>query len=461
MKITDTIQYVGVNDHQIDLFEGQYHVPNGMAYNSYLILDEKTAVMDSVDAHFTSEWLSGLEGKLGKKGPDYLIIQHMEPDHAGSIRAFTGRFPDTIVVSNQKAFAMMDQFFDFPDGQKRQTVKNGDSLCLGKHTLNFLFAPMVHWPEVMVTYESSEKVLFSADGFGKFGANDISEPWDEEARRYYIGIVGKYGAQVQRLLKEASKLDIQIICPLHGPVLSDAIGHAVSLYDQWSSYRPETEGIVIAYTSVYGHTQEAALLLADELRACGCEALEIFDLARCDQAEAVAKAFQYSTLVFATTTYNADIFPFMRDFVIHLEERGFCGRRVGIIENGSWAPNAARTIKEMLKSCKNLEFAEPVVTLRSAMKDAERAKIRELASSLLNPGKGSAEESEALDTKAVEETAKSSSVPAASQKEDKPAKLRYVCSFCGYVYPGEELPADYVCPISKHKADAFRLIPES
>ena len=381
MKITDTIKYVGVNDHQVDLFEGQYKVPNGMSYNSYVILDEKIAVMDTVDANFTHEWLDNIQKVLGDRKPDYLIVQHMEPDHAANIANFLKAYPDTIVVSNKKAFAMMQNFFDLDLEGHQIIVDNGGTLSLGKHDLTFVFAPMVHWPEVMVTYDSTEKVLFSADGFGKFGALDAEEPWDDEARRYYIGIVGKYGVQVQNLLKVAAALDIQTICPLHGPVLTEDLGHYISLYDTWSSYTPEDDGIVIAYTSVYGNTKKAVGYLAEQLRADGCAKVAVNDLARCDMAEAVEDAFRYGKLVLATTTYNGSIFPFMRDFIDHLTERGYQKRTVAFIENGSWAPTAARNMAKMFENSKDIEQVG-TVTIRSAMTDENKAQLDALAKEL-------------------------------------------------------------------------------
>ncbi len=373
MEITKDIRYVGVNDHEIDLFEGQYTVPKGMAYNSYVILDEKVAVMDTVDARFTHEWLDHVEAALGERQPDYLIVQHMEPDHSGSIVSFTQRYPQATVVSSAKAFAMMQQFFGKSFEERAQTIAEGSTLSLGRHELHFVAAPMVHWPEVMVTYDSCDKVLFSADGFGKFGALDAEEDWADEARRYYIGIVGKYGAQVQNLLKKAAALEIGIICPLHGPVLRENLGYYLNLYQTWSSYEPESEGIVIAYTSVYGNTRRAVEKLAVRLRANGCPKVIVTDLARCDMAQAVADAFRYQKLVLATTTYNAGIFPAMRSFIEHLTERGFQKRTVALVENGSWAPLAAKTMRQMLEGCKNLTLAEPVVTLHSAL-DGESGK---------------------------------------------------------------------------------------
>lgn len=381
-NITQDIKYVGVNDHQVDLFEGQYVVPNGMAYNSYVILDEKTAVMDTVDIHFTKEWMDNVASVLNGRKPDYLIIQHMEPDHAGNIANFMKTYPDTKIVSSGKSFVMMKNFFGEDYEDRRIAVDEGDTLSLGKHTLTFVTAPMVHWPEVIVTYDSCDKVLFSADGFGKFGALDVDEEWDCEARRYYIGIVGKYGAQVQRLLKKAAGLDISIICPTHGPVLTENLGHYLNLYDIWSSYRVESEGIVIAYTSVYGHTKEAVELLANKLRENCCPKVVVTDLARDDMAEAVEDAFRYGKLVLATTTYNADIFPFMRTFIEHLTERGYQNRTVALMENGSWAPQAAKTMKGMLEGAKNITFAENTVHIMSALNDESRAQIEKLANEL-------------------------------------------------------------------------------
>lgn len=382
MKITNDIKYVGVNDHEIDLFEGQYVVENGMAYNSYVIMDEKIAVMDTVDARFTHEWLDNIENIIGSRQPDYLVIQHMEPDHSANIANFMNVYQNTKIVSTEKAFAMMRQFFGTDFEGRKIVVGEGDTLSLGKHNLTFVLAPMVHWPEVMVTYDSADKVLFSADGFGKFGALDVEEDWACEARRYYIGIVGKYGVQVQNLLKKASGLDIQIICPLHGPVLTENLGYYLNLYQTWSSYAAETEGIVIAYTSVYGHTKKAVETLADKLLKEGCPKVVVHDLARCDIAEAVEDAFRYSKLVLATTTYNADIFPFMREFIHHLTERNFQNRVIGLMENGSWAPLAAKTMKQMLAGCKNLTFAENVVHIKSALNEESAGQLEALAAEL-------------------------------------------------------------------------------
>ncbi|MDY2629420.1 MAG: flavin reductase [Lachnospiraceae bacterium] len=382
MEITNDIKYVGVNDHDVDLFEGQYVVENGMAYNSYVIMDEKIAVMDTVDQHFTHEWLDNIQNVLGSRRPDYLIIQHMEPDHAANIANFMNVYTDTTIVSSAKAFVMMKQFFGTDFADRQIVIKEGDTLCLGKHTLAFVAAPMVHWPEVMVTYDTCDKVLFSADGFGKFGALDVEEDWACEARRYYIGIVGKYGKQVQNLLKKAATLDIQIICPLHGPVLTENLGYYLNLYNIWSSYAVEDEGIVIAYTSVYGHTKKAVEILADKLRAKGCPKVSVFDLARDDMAEAVEDAFRYSKLVLATTTYNAGIFPFMRDFIEHLTERDFQNRTVAFIENGSWAPLAAKVMKQMFEGSKKLTFTDTTVTIKSALSEESSAQLEDMANEL-------------------------------------------------------------------------------
>lgn len=382
MKITDSIKYVGVNDHQVDLFEGQYRVPNGMSYNSYVILDNKVAVMDTVDASFTHEWLDNIEQVLGGRKPDYLIVQHMEPDHAANVANFLKVYPDTTVVANAKAFGMIRNFFELDlEGQKLE-VENGGTLSLGKHNLTFVFAPMVHWPEVMVTYDSTDKVLFSADGFGKFGALDVAEDWDDEARRYFIGIVGKYGPQVQKLLKVAGTLDIQVICPLHGPVLTENLGHYIGLYDTWSSYTPETEGIVIAYTSVYGHTRKAIDLLADKLRSKGCPKVVVYDLARDDMSLALSDAFRYSKLVLATTTYNASIYPFMNDYITRLAEHNFQNRTVGLIENGSWAPLAAKVMKEMLSKCRKINWLDTTVKILSAVKQENKDQLEAMANEL-------------------------------------------------------------------------------
>lgn len=382
MKITDTIKYVGVNDHKVDLFEGQYPVANGMAYNSYVILDEKIAVMDTVDANFTHEWLDNLEQVLDGRKPDYLIVQHMEPDHAANVANFLKVYPDTTVVANVKTFQMIYNFFGLTlEGQKLE-VTNGGTLSLGNHQLTFVFAPMVHWPEVMVTYDSTDKVLFSADGFGKFGALDVEEDWDDEARRYFIGIVGKYGTQVQSLLKVAATLDIRIICPLHGPVLSEDLGHYIGLYDTWSSYTPEEEGIVIAYTSVYGHTKKAVDLLADKLRSKGCPKVVVYDLARDDMSLALSDAFRYSKLILATTTYNASIYPFMHDYISRLVEHNFQNRTVGLIENASWAPLAAKVMREMMAKCKKINWLDTTVKILSAINQDNQDQLETMADEL-------------------------------------------------------------------------------
>lgn len=382
MFVTEDIRYIGVNDHDVDLFEGQYTVENGMSYNSYVILDEKVAVMDTVDAHFGVEWLQNLETELNGRRPDYLVVQHMEPDHSANIAVFMETYPEAQIVSSAKAFVMMQQFFgtDFPE--RKVVVGEGSTLKLGRHTLTFVTAPMVHWPEVIVTYDSTDKVLFSADGFGKFGALDVEEDWADEARRYYIGIVGKYGAQVQALLKKAAALDIAIICPLHGPVLNENLGYYLDKYNTWSSYAVEDEGVVIAYTSVYGHTKEAVEELAEKLNQRGCPNVVVADLARCDMAEVVADAFRYSELVLATTTYNATIFPHMQNFINHLTARNYQGRTVGMIENGAWAPMAAKVMKKMLETSKNLTYTDTTVTVKCALNDASRAQIDALADEL-------------------------------------------------------------------------------
>ena len=381
MTITNDIKYIGVNDHEVDLFEGQYVVPNGMAYNSYVILDEKIAVMDTVDKNFGEKWLQNLAAVLDGRKPDYLVVQHMEPDHSANIDVFLKAYPEATVVSSAKAFAMMKNFFGTDYADRRVVVGEGDTLSLGKHTLTFVTAPMVHWPEVIVTYDSYDKVLFSADGFGKFGALDVEEDWACEARRYYIGIVGKYGAQVQALLKKAATLDIQTICPLHGPVLTENLGYYINLYDIWSSYQVESEGVVIAYTSIYGNTKAAAELLAKKLEEKG-QKVALNDLARCDMAEAVEDAFRYGKLVLATTTYNGDIFPFMKEFIHHLTERSYQNRTIGLMENGSWAPVAARIMKGMFEKSKNITFTENNVKILSALSDDSRAQIDALAEEL-------------------------------------------------------------------------------
>jgi len=382
MTITKDIRYIGVNDHQVDLFEGQYVVPGGMSYNSYAIIDEKIAIMDTVDQNFTDEWMHNIEAVLEGRKPDYLVVHHMEPDHSANIHAFLTAYPEATVVSSAKAFTMMKQFFGTDYADRRVVVGEGSTLCLGKHTLTFVTAPMVHWPEVIVSYDSCDKVLFSADGFGKFGALDTEEDWACEARRYYIGIVGKYGAQTQALLKKAAGLDIAVICPLHGPVLTENLGYYINLYDIWSSYRPEDEGVLIAYTSIYGHTKAAVELLARKLEEKGCPKVAVADLARDDMAEAVEDAFRYSKLVLATTTYNGDVFPFMKEFIHHLTERNYQNRTVAFVENGSWAPVAAKVMAKMLEGSKNLTIAENSVKIFSALSDESRTQIEALADEL-------------------------------------------------------------------------------
>lgn len=383
MFITNDIKYVGVNDHEIDLFEGQFTVPNGMAYNSYVITDEKTAVMDTVDARFTAEWLGNIESVLGGRKPDYLVVQHMEPDHSANIVNFLTAYPEATVIANSKTLTMMKNFFDYDFDGKVQLVEDGSSISLGRHELTFVFAPMVHWPEVMFTYDKADKVLFTADGFGKFGALDADEEWDCEARRYYFGIVGKYGAQVQSVIKKAAALDINFICPLHGPVLSEDLGHYIEKYDIWSSYKPESEGVMIAYTSVYGHTKKAVEHLADMLRAKGCPKVVVTDLAREDIAEAIEDAFRYGKLVLATTTYNSDIFPFMKHFIDGLTERGYRNRTIGLIENGSWAPVAAKVMRDKFASSKNITILETTVRIKSTLNAESEAQLAQLADELL------------------------------------------------------------------------------
>ena len=382
MEVTKDIIYIGVNDHKVDLFEGQYVVPNGMAYNSYVILDEKTAVMDTVDAHFGEEWLANLEQALGGRKPDYLVVQHMEPDHSANIAKFAEKYPEAQIVGNAKTFTMVKNFFGTDYADRRVVVKDGESLSLGAHELTFVFAPMVHWPEVMVTYDAKDKVLFSADGFGKFGALDVDEDWACEARRYYFGIVGKYGMQVQNLLKKAAALDIQIICPLHSPVLTENLGYYIGLYDTWSAYKPESEGVFVAYASVYGNTKAAAELLAEKLREKGCPKVTVADLAREDMAECVEDAFRYDTLVLASCTYNGGVFPPMREFILDLTERGYRNRRVALIENGSWAATAAKVMEKMLEGSKDITFAENRVSIKSALDAASTAQVEALADEL-------------------------------------------------------------------------------
>ena len=383
MTITKDIRYIGVNDHTIDLFEGQYVVPNGMSYNSYAIMDEKVAIMDTVDQNFTQEWLDNIEKTLEGRKPDFLVVHHMEPDHSANIHAFLTAYPEATVVSSAKAFTMMKQFFGTDYADRRIVVGEGSTLCLGKHTLTFVTAPMVHWPEVIVSYDSCDKVLFSADGFGKFGALDADEDWACEARRYYIGIVGKYGAQTQALLKKAAGLDIAVICPLHGPILTENLSYYINLYDIWSSYKVESEGVVIAYTSVYGHTKKAVELLGSKLRNLGCPKVVIADLAREDMAECVEDAFRYGKIVLATTTYNGDVFPFMKEFIHHLTERNWQNRTVGLMENGSWTPTAAKTMRKMLETSKNLTFCDTTVKILSALSPESEEQIDALAKELL------------------------------------------------------------------------------
>ena len=382
MEITKDIVYLGVNDHAVDLFESQYSVPNGMAYNSYLIMDDQTVVMDTVDAHFTDEWITKIAAALGDRAPDYLVVQHMEPDHAGSIDAFAQAYPTTKIVSSAKAFVMMQQFFGTDYADRRIVVKEGDTLPLGHHTLHFVTAPMVHWPEVIMTYDDADKVLFSADAFGKFGALDVEEEWLPEARRYFIGIVGKYGVQVQAVLKKAAGLDIETICSLHGPILhKEQLADVLAAYDTWSAYRPETDGILVAYTSIYGHTADAAEQLAEELRTKGQQVV-VMDLARCDMAEAVAQAFRFSKLVLATPTYNGDVFPFTKTFIEHLTERNYQNRTVALMENGSWAPTAARVMRKMFEASKNLTILDETVTVKGSLDDASTAQLHALADAL-------------------------------------------------------------------------------
>ena len=429
MMITNSIYYVGVNDHELDLFEGQYLVPNGMAYNSYIVMDEQIAVMDSVDANFTDAWLQNIRNTLGERAPDYLVVQHMEPDHSGSILRFMETYPAAKIVASARAFVILKNFFGIDFADRRITVAENDTLSLGSRTLTFLSAAMIHWPEVIVTYDDKDHVLFSADAFGKFGALDVEEDWIDEARRYYIGIVGKYGVPVQGLLKKASALDIRMICSLHGPVLKENLPYYLDLYNTWSSYAAEEEGVLIAYTSMYGNTKKAVELLAQQLRESGCT-VAVRDLARCDMAEAVADAFRYSKLVLATTTYNGGIFPFMRKFISHLTERNYSNRTVGFIENGSWAPAAARVMKKLLEECKNLTYTATTVTVLSALNENSRAQLAALGEELSCASTGCA----------VEQT---------------PAGKKFVCKICGYVYEGESLPEDFVCPLCKRGAEDF------
>ena len=431
--ITNDLKYIGVNDHEIDLFEGQFIVPDGMAYNSYAIIDEKIAIMDSVERKFTEEWLNKIKEAVGERQPDYLIVHHMEPDHSANIRNFLQTYPEAKVVASANAFRMMQNFFGTDFSDRRIVIKDGDKLNLGKHELTFLTAPMIHWPEVIMTYDACDKVLFSADAFGKFGALDVEDEWECEARRYYFGIVGKYGPQVQAVLKKIAALDIQSICPLHGPVLKENVDHYIGLYDTWSSYGVESEGVVIAYTSIYGHTKAAVELLAQKLEEKGCPKVVLTDLARSDWAEAVEDAFRYGKLVLATTTYNADIFPDMKHFIQHLAERNFQNRTVGLIENGSWAPKAAGIMKEMLSECKNLTFTDTTVKILSALNEESIAQVEALAQELCG------QEEAAVET----------------QAEEKKTK-KYICTVCGYEHEGE-LPADYECPLCGVGPDLFEL----
>ncbi|MBQ7103086.1 MAG: MBL fold metallo-hydrolase [Anaerotignum sp.] len=431
--MTNDLKYIGVNDHEIDLFEGQYMVPDGMAYNSYVIMDEKIAVMDSVERKFTEEWLNNLKNTLGERKPDYLIVHHMEPDHSANIKNFLQAYPEAKVVASANAFRMMQNFFGTDFSDRGMVVKDGDKLNLGKHELTFLTAPMVHWPEVIMTYDAYDKVLFSADTFGKFGALDVEDEWECEARRYYFGIVGKYGPQVQAVLKKAAALDIRTICPLHGPVLKENLDHYIGLYDTWSSYGVESEGVMIAYTSIYGHTKAAVELLAQKLEEKGCPKVVLTDLARSDWAEAVEDAFRYGKLVLATTTYNADIFPDMKHFIQHLTERNFQNRTVALIENGSWAPKAAGIMKEMLSECKDLTFTDTTVKILSAMNEENIAQLDAMAQELCG------QEEKAEET----------------QPEEKATK-KYICTVCGYEHEGE-LPEDYECPLCGVGPELFEL----
>jgi len=433
-EIKDNIFYVGVNDHQLDLFEGQYIIPNGMAYNSYVIKDELIAIFDTVEKNFKDEWLKNVKEVLGEDKPTYLVVHHMEPDHSANIIEFLKIYPETFVVASAQAFKMMSQFFN-EEIKRKIVVNDGDSINLGKHTLKFLSAPMVHWPEVIMTYEMNSKTLFSADAFGKFGALDVEEEWACEARRYYFGIVGKYGVQVQNLLKKAGNFEIETICPLHGPILEKNLGFYWNLYDIWSSYKSETDGVAIFYTSVYGHTKEAAELLAETLKNKGCPKVVCCDLAREDMAEAVEDAFRYPKIVFATTTYSMSIFPFMRTFIDHLVEHSFQNKTVGLIENGSWAPNAAKIMKELLSKAQNIKFVEPEVRILSALNEESKNKILQLSEELMKPSEHLGEKKEVKIVK----------------------KHHFACKICGFVFETEleELPEDYVCPICKHPASDF------
>ena len=434
IMISDDIRYIGVNDHEIDLFEGQFVVPDGMAYNSYAILDEKIAVMDSVEKKSTEEWLNKLRAVLGERKPDYLIVHHMEPDHSANIRKFLQTYPEAKVVASANAFRMIQNFFGEDFADRRMVVQDGDKLDLGKHELTFLTAPMVHWPEVIMTYDAFDKVLFSADAFGKFGALDVEDEWECEARRYYFGIIGKYGPQVQAVLKKMAELEIQTICPLHGPALKEDLGHYIGLYDIWSSYGVESEGVFIAYTSIYGHTKEAVELLSRKLEEKGCPKVVMTDLSRSDWAEAVEDAFRYGKLVLATTTYNADIFPDMKHFIEHLVKRNFQKRTVGLIENGSWAPKAAGIMQEMLSECKDLTFTDTTVKILSAMNEENAAQVEAMAQELCGQEEAAAE----------------------AQPEEKKTK-KYICTVCGYEHEGE-LPEDFECPLCGVGPDLFELM---
>lgn len=431
MKLTNDINYVGVNDHNIDLFEGQYTVPRGMAYNSYVINDDKIAVIDSVDSSFKDEWFENISSLLNGKSPDYLIVQHMEPDHSANIVSFLKKYPSATIVANKKTFSMINNFFNIDFEYNKKTVENGDALSLGNHILTFIFAPMVHWPEVMLTYDSKDKVIFSADAFGKFGALDVNEDWDCEARRYYINIVGKYGAPVQSLLKKLKQLDIKVICPSHGPVLNNNLEHYIKLYDIWSSYKVETDGIMVAYTSVYGNTKKAVNLLAEKLKEKGYKNVILYDLARTDISEAVEDAFRYGKIVLATTTYNGSIFPFMNQFLDNLIERNFQNRTIGFIENGSWAPVAAKVMQKKLSVCKNINMLNTVVTVNSSVKQKTLEQINVMADELCEGN--------------VSVSTKSN-------------KKGFICKICGYIYENNQLPKDFICPICKHGISDFEPI---
>ena len=435
MSISNDIFYVGVNDYDLDLFEGQYPIPNGMAYNSYAVVDEKIAIVDSVEARFADEWLGKIGSALNGRSPDYLIVQHMEPDHSGSLLRFFDAFPDAVLVASQRAFGMIRNFFGVDLAPKGIAVKDGDTLRLGRHELAFYTAPMVHWPEVIVTYDKADKVLFSADAFGKFGARDTDEPWEDEARRYYFGIVGKYGGPTQTLLKKLAPLEIRAICSLHGPALLDHIPRYLQLYHTWSSYEPEEEGVVIAYTSIYGNTQRAVELLAERLKSDGCTVV-VYDLARCDQFQAVADAFRYSRLVLATTTYNGGIFPFMQTFIHHLTERGYTNRTVAMIENGSWAPAAIRVMRGLLEKSKDLRYTENNVTILSALNETSTAQLEAMAAELSRAQSKAAEEE--LST------------------QDAAPLRKFVCQVCGYIYEGASLPPDFTCPLCGRGTEDFK-----